>query len=137
MSQIAGVARDAQRERMTTLEIANRLVTLCNQGKNKEAMDELYSKDIVSVEAGAAPGMSREARGEAVHAKAKWWSDNHTVHGAKHEGPWPHDNKFIVRFTYDVTQKASGKRFTMDEVGLFTVENGKIVREEFFYSTAG
>ena len=28
----------------------------------------------------------------------------------------------------------SGKRMTMDEVGLFTIENGKIVREEFFYS---
>jgi hypothetical protein len=25
----------------------------------------------------------------------------------------------------------------MDEVGLFTVENGKIIREEFFYPTEG
>jgi hypothetical protein len=25
----------------------------------------------------------------------------------------------------------------MDEIGLFTVENGKITREEFFYSTEG
>jgi hypothetical protein len=32
-----------------------------------------------------------------------------------------------------VTNKPSGKRMTMDEVGLFTIENGKIVREEFFY----
>ncbi len=34
---------------------------------------------------------------------------------------------------YDITNKPSGKRFTMDEVGLFTVVNGKITREEFFY----
>jgi ketosteroid isomerase-like protein len=39
-----------------------------------------------------------------------------------------------VRFLYDATNKPSGKRMTMDEVGLFTIENGKIVREEFFYS---
>jgi len=25
----------------------------------------------------------------------------------------------------------------MDEIGLFIVDNGKIVREEFFYSTEG
>ena len=48
-------------------------------------------------------------------------------------GPYPHDDRFAVRFLYDVTDKPSGKRFTMDEVGLFTVVNGKITREEFFY----
>ena len=39
-----------------------------------------------------------------------------------------------MRFLYDITNKPSGKRMTMDEIGLFTVENDKIVREEFFYS---
>jgi ketosteroid isomerase-like protein len=48
--------------------------------------------------------------------------------------PYPNDDRFAVRFTYDVTNKGSGQRFTMDEVGLFTVKDGKIVREEFFYS---
>lgn len=59
--------------------------------------------------------------------------DNHTIHKAEVFGPYPHDNRFAVRFLYDITNKPSGKRMTMDEVGLFTVENGKIVREEFFY----
>jgi hypothetical protein len=27
-----------------------------------------------------------------------------------------------------------GKRTTMDETGLYTVQHGKIVKEEFFYS---
>ena len=48
-------------------------------------------------------------------------------------GPWPHDNRFIVGFQIDVTNKPSGRRMYLDEVGLYTVENGKIVREEFFY----
>jgi len=34
----------------------------------------------------------------------------------------------------DVTKKPSGKRMTLDELGLFTVRDGKIVREEFFYT---
>jgi hypothetical protein len=33
-----------------------------------------------------------------------------------------------------VTFKQSGQRMIMDEVGLYTIEHGKIVREEFFYS---
>jgi hypothetical protein len=34
-----------------------------------------------------------------------------------------------------VTFKPTGKRQTRDEMALFTVANGKIVREEFFYTT--
>ena len=121
---------------MTTLEVGKKLVELCKQGKNQEAMDALYAPDIVSVEAAAMPGMSAEVRGrEAVFAKSKWWNDNHTVHSASTEGPWPHGDRFIVRFSYDVTNKPSNLRFTMDEAALFTVKDGKIVREEFFYVT--
>jgi len=48
-------------------------------------------------------------------------------------GPYPNDDRFAVRFLYDITNKPSGKRLTMDEVALFSVKDGKIVREEFFY----
>ena len=33
-----------------------------------------------------------------------------------------------------ITQKATNKRMTMDEIALYTIANGKIVREEFFYA---
>jgi ketosteroid isomerase-like protein len=48
--------------------------------------------------------------------------------------PYPHDNRFAIRFVFDFTHKPTGKRTTMDEIGLFTVDNGKIIREEFFYT---
>jgi hypothetical protein len=57
----------------------------------------------------------------------------HEVHSANVTGPWPHGDRFIVGFQYDVTNKPSGKRMKLDEVGLYTVSKGKIVREEFFY----
>ena len=57
------------------------------------------------------------------------------VHSAEVTGPFPNENRFAVRFLYDVTDKPSGKRMKMDEVGLFTIEDGKITREEFFYPT--
>ena len=56
------------------------------------------------------------------------------MHSAVVDGPFPHDDRFAVRFTYDITFKPENKRFPMDEVGLFTVKDGKIVKEEFFYS---
>jgi ketosteroid isomerase-like protein len=121
---------------MTTLEVGKTLVELCRKGKNQEAMETLYAPDIVSVEAAASPSTPAEVRGrEAVFAKAKQWYDNHTVHSATTDGPWPNGDRFIVRFVYDVTNKPSGKRFQMEETALFTVKGGRIVREEFFYVT--
>jgi len=37
----------------------------------------------------------------------------------------------------EVTPKQTGKRMTVEEVGLYSVENGKIVKEEFFYKPEG
>jgi ketosteroid isomerase-like protein len=121
---------------MSTMEIAKKLVELCRQGKNAEALDTLFADDAVSVEAAAMPGGQRESDGlEAIKQKGEWWFANHEVHSASVTGPWPHDDRFVVGFQFDVTNKPSGKRMQMDEVGLYTVSNGKIVREEFFYDT--
>jgi ketosteroid isomerase-like protein len=123
---------------MKTMDIANELVALCRQGKNLDALNKLFAEDIVSVEAGAPPGMQRETKGlAAVKAKGEWWTANHEIHSANVSGPWPHDDRFVVGFQYDVTLKTTGQRMKLDEVGLYTVKNGKIVREEFFYSMGG
>lgn len=120
---------------MSTMDIAKKLVELCRQGKNAEARDTLYSPEIVSVEAGAPPGGQRESVGiEAVRAKSAWWADNNVIHSANITGPWPHDDRFIVGFQYEVTYKPTGQRLKLDEVGLYWVRDGKIVREEYFYS---
>lgn len=121
---------------MTTMEIAKRLVELCQQGKNMEALETLFADDMVSVEAVAMPEMPQEARGlAAVKGKGEWWVANHEIHSASVTGPWPHGDRFIVGFQYDVTHKPSGNRIKMEEAALYTVRNGKIVREEFFYDT--
>lgn len=81
-------------------------------------------------------GVQQEAKGlAALKGKGEWWLANHEIHSASVTGPWPHGDRFVVGFQYDVTNKPSGKRMKMDEVGLYSVRNGKIVREEFFYDT--
>jgi ketosteroid isomerase-like protein len=121
-----------------TLAVGKKLVELCKQGKNVEAMDTLYSPDIVSVEAGSSGNMPAKMEGiAAVKGKGEWWEANHEVHKAEAEGPYPNGDRFVVHFKYEVTAKAgpmAGKRFVMDEAALYTVKDGKITHEEFFYS---
>lgn len=120
---------------MTTQEVADKLVQICSQGKFEEATDALYSPDIVSMEAGAPPGGSRESKGiAAVKAKGEWWMTNHEVHSVKVEGPLVAGSHFAVTFKLDVTFKPQSRRFTMEEIAVYKVAEGKIVYEEFFYN---
>jgi ketosteroid isomerase-like protein len=123
---------------MTVEAIAKRYVAMCQKGMFNQVLDELFAANAVSVEAFAPPGAgSPEAVGlPAIRAKGEWWAGNHDIHSMVVTGPYPNGNRFAVRFELDVTHKPSKKRIQMDEIGLFTVENGKITREEFFYSGA-
>lgn len=119
----------------TTQEIADGLAKLCSQGKFDEATNTFYSPDIVSVEAGAPPGQSRETKGlPAVLEKGKWWVANHEVHSVKVEGPLVAGSHFAVVFKLDVTFKPENRRFQMEEIGVYKVADGQIVYEEFFYN---
>jgi ketosteroid isomerase-like protein len=69
-----------------------------------------------------------------VTAKGTAWEQAHELHQASTEGPFPHGDRFAVVFDFDVTRRADGQRLRMHEVALFTVANGKITREEFFYA---
>lgn len=122
------------------LTVGRELVDLCRRGKYLEAVERLYAPDIVSVEASGDETMPAEMRGiDAVRGKGEWWLANHEVHGSEAKGPFPHGDRFAVFFTMDVTSKTgpfAGKRMQFEEVALYTVKDGKIVREEFFYDTS-
>ncbi|HEY6089145.1 MAG TPA: nuclear transport factor 2 family protein, partial [Gemmatimonadaceae bacterium] len=60
--------------------------------------------------------------------------DNNEVHSAAADGPFVGEGKFAVHFNYETTFKPTGKRQRMEEVALYTVKDGKIVREQFFYN---
>jgi len=58
---------------MTTEEIGKKVVELTRKQAWREAVDTLYSNDIVSVEAQGMGGESPEKRGlEAVRSKTEW-----------------------------------------------------------------
>jgi hypothetical protein len=121
---------------MTAIEIGTRLVSLCNDGKEEQAVEQLYDPGIVSIEGQGTDEMPARMEGiEAIRQKAQWWFDNHEIHSSTATGPFcgHRDDQFVVQFDMDVTPKASGERVQMREVGLYTIAGGKIVQEEFLY----
>ena len=121
----------------STFEIGRQIVALCREGRNLDAVNTLYSPDVVSVEVHGTEQLPARMQGiEAIRRKNQWWLDNHTIHSGGARGPFPHGDRFVVVFNYDVTAKAgpmAGMRMQMEEAGLYTVCDGKIVQEEFFY----
>lgn len=115
---------------MTTQEVAERLVALCQEGGFAQAAEELYSPEIVSVEQEGEP---REVTGlEAIKAKMEWWGSTYEVLEVEVDGPWVNDPQFIVEFEMKVKDRKTGEETEMEELAVYTVADGKIVHERFF-----
>jgi hypothetical protein len=105
---------------MSANEFANDVAELCQQRRLLEAMDLLAHR--------------RELRSKAaVCAKNSDWLEASEVHRADFTGPFASLERFPLVFDVDWTRRATGERLRMQEVAVYTVENGQIVREEFLY----
>jgi hypothetical protein len=119
---------------MSLESVARKFVEMCSQGKNFDVMETMYAPDIISVE-----GDGKETAGKGpVIQKSRNWVELNTFHGEKVRGPFfsggtDAEGQFAVYFTLDITRKSTGQRMTLEEVGLYTVKNDKITREQFFY----
>ncbi|MEL6810481.1 MAG: nuclear transport factor 2 family protein, partial [Bacteroidota bacterium] len=70
---------------------------------------------------------------EAVAKKGEWWEETFEVHSSHASEPTVADNWFSVRFDMDTTHKPSGHRSKSSEIAVYQVQDGKIVKEQFFY----
>lgn len=121
---------------MSTEQIAKRLVELCREGKYEEAQNELYAEDAVSIEMeGLPPGALGNVKGlAAIREKGKQWADGIVeIHGGSVGEPIVAGDWFSVAMSIDATYKQMG-RMPMQEICVYQVRDGKIVREQFFYN---
>ncbi|HEY7091082.1 MAG TPA: SnoaL-like domain-containing protein [Tepidisphaeraceae bacterium] len=121
---------------MSLQKVAGKFMDLCNQGKHFEVMRTMYAPEMVSVE-----GDGKETVGkEAVIHKSEVWQGNNNIEGQDLHGPFfcgdsdASSGRFAVYTSLTFTPKSGGKRETHDEVGLYTVKNDMITREEFYYT---
>ncbi len=117
---------------MTTAELAAAFTAMLKAGDHHGAAARFNAPDIVSIEAMEGP-MARIEGTEALKAKWDWWYGAHEVHATTTEGPFVNGDSFIVIFDMDFTPKATGVRAQSRETALYTVKNGKIIEERFFY----
>jgi hypothetical protein len=115
----------------TPLEIARSVAELARAGKLDEVEERWLAPNIVSVEGlGASLAWSGK---QSVQAKYRAWEADHEIHSMDVEGPWVGATGFALRYKLDASQKSTGQRMQMEEIAVYTVKDGKIVREEFHF----
>jgi hypothetical protein len=115
-----------------TKALAEDFTAMCKSGDFEGAGEKYWAENVVSLE----PMEGEMARAEgidALRAKGEWWYGAHEVHSAEISGPSVNGDQFTVGFKMDITNKESGERSQFDETALYTVADGKIVEERFFY----
>ena len=118
---------------MTTQEIANRLVEICRTGQYETAYQELYHPDIVSIEPDGAPNPVIKGMAGIIKKGQEWAAMVEEVHSGIVSDPVVADNHFSCVMETDITFKGRG-RSKLSEVCVYEVQDGKIVKEQFFYT---
>jgi|SRR5664279_1144588 len=120
---------------MTILEVANKLVAYCREGKYDTAQKELYASDATSTEPPSSPGFkSVNGREKIIEKGHQFQAMIEQVHASSISDPQIAGDFFSIAILFDVTLKGMG-RVNMDEIAVYCVKDGKVISEHFFYST--
>ncbi len=117
---------------MTTAQVANRLVELCRTGAWAQAQEELYAENAESIEPAGTPWESVKGKKAIQEKAAQWFSSVEEVHGSEVSDPLVAGNFFSVRMMNDTTMKGMGRN-QFEEICLYEVQDGKVIKEQFFY----
>ena len=118
---------------MTTQDVANRLHELFNEGKWQQAQDELFANDAESVEPPKSQGMQSVTGLDAIRKKGQQFNDMvEEMQGGYVSDPIVAGNYVAFAMGMDCTYKGMGRQ-KMDEIAIYEVKDGKIVKEQFFY----
>ncbi len=117
------------------VEIGRTFVQAMRDRNGLASVDEMYAENAQSIEAVVPPVRQfRITKGrDAIKAKREDWLKTHEIQTLTADGPFVHPpNRFGVRFNAEVMQKDTGQRMNLSEIAIYSVEDGKIVLEEFF-----
>jgi hypothetical protein len=118
---------------MTTKEIANRLSELFKENKWTQIQEELFSEDAESIEPAGTPGLQSVKGMDAIRKKGEEFNNSiEEMHGGYVSEPIVGGNYIAVAMGIDATMKGA-ERIKMDEIAVYEVKDGKIVKEQFFF----
>lgn len=118
---------------LTTQDVARRFDELAKQNRFDLIVDELYSPDAVSIE----PAGARLPNAEGI-AAIKKKSEDFNAQIEEMLGGWCSEpvvggNFFSVAMGMECTMKGAPGPIKMDEIAVYEVKDGKIVKEQFFF----
>lgn len=122
---------ETKEEKMKIDEIADKFVNWRNEN-DQRMRTELYSADIESIEEGNTSDIGKVKGMDGLKKKGQGLSRDFEVHNIKASFPVVADNWFSVKYEIDTTDKKSGTRSILSEIGVYKVEDGKIVKEHYF-----
>ena len=123
---------------MSVRNVAAKFMELVNHGKHFEFMRAFYAPEMVSVEADGTEYVGKEP----VIKKSEVFQGNNNFHSQDVRGPFflgnadSNSGRFAVWSALEFSPKSGGKRQKHEEVGIYTVKNDIVTREEFFYDGA-
>ena len=120
---------------MTTQEVANRFSELAKTNRWDLIQDELFSDNAESIEPphAAAMGMTNVKGLDAIKKKGEQFNEMvEEVHDGRTSEPVVGGRFFSVAMMIDATMKGAGRQ-KMDEIAVYEVKDGKIVKEQFFF----
>jgi hypothetical protein len=118
---------------LTTQQVASRFHELAQSGAWDKIQEELYADNAVSIEPAHAQGLQSVEGKEAIKKKGEEFGQSiEEVHSGFSNEPIVAGNFFAVAMGMDVTLKGMG-RMKMDEIAVYEVKDGKIVKEQFFF----
>ena len=118
---------------MTTQEVANRMNELFKENKWQEVQDELFADDVLSIEPEHSQAVKTAQGKETLKKKAQdFGAMIEEMHGGWCSEPIVAGNFISFGMGMDCTMKGMG-RTKMDEIAVYEVKDGKVIKEQFFF----
>lgn len=113
--------------------VAEGFTALWRAGKFQAAGEQYWAKDVVTVEPrGSGDGTAAICRGiAAVRAKNQHWFATHGIEDLSLDGPFVTGDRFAL--FADMLIAHAGRRTPHSQIAVFTVRDGQIIEERFFY----
>ena len=117
----------------TTQEVANRMNELFKEFKWEQVQQELFAENAVSIEPPGSPGLQTAEGLAAIKKKGEDFNNMvEEMHGGWVSEPLVGGKYISFAMAIDATYKGMGRQ-KMEEIAVYEVKDGKIVKEQFFY----
>jgi ketosteroid isomerase-like protein len=116
-------------------EVVSRYVSLLRRQDLGAAL-KLLAPDVLRVAPLEPAGGSAGLHGtEAIMENSRRQTAGYEIRGVEIDGPYPHGDRFAVRFAFDETHIPDGTPATTEKMSLYTVRDGAVSREDVYYHT--